>query len=87
MLNAVQYCSFGGTMSPADLKANKKELTEIITKIESNVHFIALLKPNKFNTRLDLKAIYTIELPNSSQLDASVADKFLVKIWGKTTPN
>jgi hypothetical protein len=87
MLSAVQYCSFGGTLSAPDLKANKKELTEIINQIEPNIHLIALLKPNKFNTRLDLKALYTIELPSAEQLDATLADKVLTKVWGKTTPN
>lgn len=86
MLNAVQYCSFGGNISAPDLKANKKELTEIINQIDPNKHIIALLKPNKFNTRLDLKALYTIDLPNTS-LDSTLGDKQLTKVWGKLTAN
>lgn len=87
MTNAVQYGSFGGTLSPADLRQNKKELSEIISHMDPNKHLIALLKPNKFNTRLDLKALYAVELPDSGILDTTISDRQLTKVWGKTTPN
>lgn len=64
----------------------------MVCQADDSCCIIALLRPNKFNTRLDLKALYTYPVDSNTNQSKEFSgylteDKYLCKIYGKTNSN